>query len=75
MENILLAATGGLLGLGLGYAMLRALLAAMPQFTLPWEADTRAQLSRPAVYYVRRNICRSALRVDSCLACVANSTG
>jgi putative ABC transport system permease protein len=38
-ENLLLAGVGGLLGIGLGYAMLRALLASMPPFTLPWEAD------------------------------------
>jgi putative ABC transport system permease protein len=39
-ESILLAGAGGLLGIGLGYTMLRALLASMPRcFTLPWEAD------------------------------------
>jgi len=43
-ESFLLAMAGGLLGIGLGYSMLRALLAAMPRFTLPWAADTRLSL-------------------------------
>ncbi len=43
-ESLLLAAAGGMLGTGLGYAMLRALLATMPQFTLPWATDTRLNL-------------------------------
>lgn len=40
-ESLLLAMAGGLLGIGLGYSMLRALLATMPRFTLPWATDTR----------------------------------
>jgi putative ABC transport system permease protein len=44
MESLLLAGAGGLLGIGLGYSMLRALLASMPPFTLPWEADPRLNL-------------------------------
>ncbi len=43
-ESLLLAMAGGLLGIGLGYLMLRALLAAMPRFTLPWGTDTRLSL-------------------------------
>jgi putative ABC transport system permease protein len=39
-ESVLLAMAGGVLGVGLGYAMLRALLAAMPPLTLPWGVDT-----------------------------------
>jgi predicted permease len=38
-ENLLLAVAGGLLGVGIGYASLRWLQAAMPQGTLPSEAD------------------------------------
>jgi putative ABC transport system permease protein len=43
-ESVVLAGAGGLLGIGLGYTMLRALLASMPRFTLPWEADPRLSL-------------------------------
>jgi putative ABC transport system permease protein len=43
-ESLLLAMAGGVLGICLGYSMLRALLAAMPRFTLPWAADTRLSL-------------------------------
>jgi putative ABC transport system permease protein len=43
-ESLLLATAGGLLGVGIGYVMLRALLAAMPRFTLPWAADVRLNL-------------------------------
>ncbi|MGA7313397.1 MAG: ABC transporter permease [Silvibacterium sp.] len=43
-ESILLAGAGGLLGIGLGYTILRALLASVPRFTLPWEADPRLSL-------------------------------
>ena len=43
-ESLLLAMAGGLLGICLGYSMLRALLAAMPRFTLPWATDTRLSL-------------------------------
>ncbi|WP_213804908.1 ABC transporter permease [Granulicella sp. dw_53] len=38
-ESLLLAFAGGLLGIGMGYAMLRALVAIMPRNTLPSEAD------------------------------------
>jgi putative ABC transport system permease protein len=48
-ESVLLAGAGGLLGIGLGYTMLRALLASMPRFTLPWEADP--QLSLPVLLF------------------------
>jgi putative ABC transport system permease protein len=43
-ESLLLAMAGGLLGICLGYSILRALLAAMPRFTLPWATDTRLSL-------------------------------
>ncbi len=38
-ESLLLALAGGLLGIGVGYALLRSLIAAMPRNTLPTEAD------------------------------------
>jgi putative ABC transport system permease protein len=40
MESLVLAMAGGILGAGVGYSMLCALLAAMPPLTLPWGADT-----------------------------------
>ena len=43
-ESLLLAIIGGVLGIGLGYAMLRGLIAVMPQDTLPTEADLRLNL-------------------------------
>lgn len=44
-ESLLLASLGGILGIGAGYLMLRALIAAMPPFTLPSEADLRLNFS------------------------------
>jgi putative ABC transport system permease protein len=38
-ESLLLSLVGGILGIGVGYAMLRALIAIMPRGTLPMEAD------------------------------------
>ncbi|MGB0124113.1 MAG: ABC transporter permease, partial [Silvibacterium sp.] len=38
-ESLMLAVAGGALGVGVGYAMLRGLIAVMPQGTLPSEAD------------------------------------
>ncbi len=38
-ESLVLALAGGVLGVGLGYAMLRGLLAAMPEGSLPSEAN------------------------------------
>ncbi len=38
-ESLLLAVGGGVLGVGVGWALLRGLVAAMPPFTLPDEAD------------------------------------
>lgn len=38
-ESLILAVAGGALGVGVGYAMLRGLIAAMPANTLPSEAD------------------------------------
>jgi putative ABC transport system permease protein len=40
-ESLLLALAGGILGVGVGYGMLRGLIAAMPEGTLPTEADLR----------------------------------
>ena len=37
--SLVLAVAGGLLGVGVGYAMLHGLIAIMPEDTLPWEAD------------------------------------
>jgi putative ABC transport system permease protein len=38
-ESLLLAAVGGALGIGVGYAILQSLLSVMPPDTLPSEAD------------------------------------
>jgi putative ABC transport system permease protein len=43
-ESLLLAIVGGLLGIGVGFAMLRGLIAVMPENTLPIEADLRLNL-------------------------------
>ncbi len=43
-ESLLLATAGGLLGLGVAYAMLHGFMAIMPEDTLPWEADLRLNL-------------------------------
>ena len=43
-ESLLLAVCGGILGVGVGYGMLRGLIAAMPEGTLPTEADLRLNL-------------------------------
>jgi putative ABC transport system permease protein len=43
-ENLLLALTGGVLGIGVGVAALGALVAAMPRNTLPSEADLSLNL-------------------------------
>ncbi len=43
-ESLLLSICGGILGVGVGYAMLRALIATMPPFTLPTEADLSLNL-------------------------------
>jgi putative ABC transport system permease protein len=43
-ESLLLATMGGLLGIGVGYAMLRGLISVMPEGTLPSEADLRLNL-------------------------------
>jgi putative ABC transport system permease protein len=43
-ESLMLAAIGGVLGVGIGFAMLRALSAAMPRYTLPSEADLSLNL-------------------------------
>src|SRR5258705_4502662 len=43
-ESLLLAIVGGLLGIGVGYAMLQGLMAIMPRGTLPDEADLTLNL-------------------------------
>jgi putative ABC transport system permease protein len=43
-ESLMLAIAGGLLGTGVGYAMLRGLVAIMPRGTLPDEADLTLNL-------------------------------
>ena len=43
-ESLVLAVTGGLVGVGLGYAMLRGFIALMPRDSLPSEADLRLNL-------------------------------
>ncbi|HUY95056.1 MAG TPA: ABC transporter permease [Terracidiphilus sp.] len=43
-ESLLLAVVGGILGVGLGYAMLRGFIALMPPYTLPSEADVRLNI-------------------------------
>ncbi|HTX76033.1 MAG TPA: ABC transporter permease [Terracidiphilus sp.] len=43
-ESLLLALAGGAMGVGVGYAMLRGLIAAMPPETLPTEADLRLNI-------------------------------
>jgi len=43
-ESLLMALTGGTLGVGFGYAMLRGLIVAMPRNTLPTEADLRLNI-------------------------------
>ncbi len=48
-ESLALAFLGGAVGVGLGYAMLRGFIAAMPPDTLPTEADLRLSLPVLAV--------------------------
>jgi putative ABC transport system permease protein len=43
-ESVLLALAGGVLGVGVGYAMLQGLIAVMPRGTLPNEADLRLSI-------------------------------
>lgn len=43
-ESLMLAAIGGVLGVGLGFGMLRALVAVMPKYTLPSEAEVSLNL-------------------------------
>jgi len=49
-ESLLMAIFGGLLGISVGYAMLRALLAVLPPDALPAEADLR--LSIPVLLFM-----------------------
>ena len=43
-ESLILALAGGALGVGVGFAMLQGLVAAMPRNTLPSEADLRLNI-------------------------------
>jgi len=43
-ESLILALAGGALGVGVGYAILQGLVAAMPRNTLPSEADLRLNI-------------------------------
>ena len=43
-ESLILALVGGALGVGMGFAMLQGLIAAMPRETLPSEADLRLNI-------------------------------
>jgi putative ABC transport system permease protein len=43
-ESLLLSLLGGVLGVGVGYALIRILVAIMPQYTLPTEADVRLSI-------------------------------
>jgi putative ABC transport system permease protein len=43
-ESLALAAAGGVLGVGLGWALLKAVMALMPRYTLPSEAEVRLSL-------------------------------
>jgi putative ABC transport system permease protein len=43
-ESLMMTLAGGLLGIGVGYAMLRGLIAVMPRGTLPNEADLRLNI-------------------------------
>jgi putative ABC transport system permease protein len=43
-ESLLLSVVGGILGIAVGYAMLRALISIMPRGTLPTEADLHLNL-------------------------------
>jgi|SRR6187402_927580 len=48
-ESLLLAALGGILGVGAGYAMLRTLVSIMPKYMLPSEANL--QLNLPILFF------------------------
>src|ERR1019366_6142129 len=46
-ESLMLALVGGVAGVGIGYALLRGLIAAMPPYTLP--VDTNPRLNLPVL--------------------------
>jgi putative ABC transport system permease protein len=48
-ESLALSAIGGVLGIGLAWAMLRVIVVMMPPFTLPSEADVRLNL--PVLFF------------------------
>jgi putative ABC transport system permease protein len=43
-ESLVLSVLGGALGVGVGFALIRILVAIMPQYTLPTEADVRISI-------------------------------
>ena len=48
-ESLILAVLGGVLGIGLGFVMIRIMMAKMPPFTLPSEADVALNL--PVLFF------------------------
>ncbi len=62
-ESLVLALVGGAVGVGVGYAMLRGFIAAMPKDTLPTEADLTPQSSRSGRGDRFHHACRPALRL------------
>jgi putative ABC transport system permease protein len=48
-ESLVLALTGGIIGISLAWSMLRAILALLPPFSVPTEADIR--LSLPVLFF------------------------
>ncbi len=48
-ESLVLAVLGGVLGVGLGFVVLRVMMAKMPPFTLPSEADV--SLNLPVLFF------------------------
>jgi putative ABC transport system permease protein len=69
-ESLLLAFTGGILGVGAGYAMLRALIAIMPRDTLPNEADLTLNL--PILLFTLIATTLAGLLFGSIPACYAS---
>jgi putative ABC transport system permease protein len=58
-ESVVLALLGGLFGLGLAVAIMRAILAVMPAYTLPSEVDVR--LSIPVLLFTMATVIGSGI--------------
>ena len=74
-QGLLLSFAGGLLGVGVGYGMLRWLLAIMPDGTVPEEANLQLNIPDSAVHrggYSRRG---SAVWQRAGLVCFAHRSG